>query len=235
MKIVGLDVFRAAQIQPALLAQTGEFVDTLRADTIFLSPAAREWLAVKEGDTLSLQVGLRDVNLRVAGFLSPDGARQRMAVMDIAGVQQAVGRQGSLTRIDLKLRPGANLAQVERTLKDLLPAGVYAERPVAAVRATSGLTRAYRVNLNVLALVALFTGGLLVFSTQALSVVRRRPQHALLRVIGVTRSGLTTMLLAEGALVGVAGAALGLLLGTRSPSSPCIRSAQTSARVISAG
>ena len=162
---------------------------------------------------LSLQVGLRDVNLRVAGFLSPDGARQRMAVMDIAGVQQAVGRQGSLTRIDLKLRPGANLVQVERTLKDLLPPGVYAERPVAAVRATSGLTRAYRVNLNVLALVALFTGGLLVFSTQALSVVRRRPQHALLRVIGVTRSGLTTMLLAEGALVGVAGAALGLVLG----------------------
>ena len=51
LKIVGLDVFRAAQIQPALLAQTGEFVDTLRADTIFLSPAAREWLAVKQGDT----------------------------------------------------------------------------------------------------------------------------------------------------------------------------------------
>jgi putative ABC transport system permease protein len=213
LRIVGLDVFRAAQIQPALLTQTGDFIDTLRADTIFLSPAAREWLGVKQGDTVTLQVGLHDVGLRVAGFLSPDGARQRMAVMDIAGVQQAVGRQGSLTRIDLKLRPGASLVQVERMLKDLLPPGVYAERPVAAVRATTGLTRAYRVNLNVLALVALFTGGLLVFSTQALSVIRRRPQHALLRVIGVTRRGLTSMLLAEGALVGVVGAALGLFLG----------------------
>ena len=49
------------------------------------------------------------------------------------------------------------------------------------------MSRAYRVNLNVLALVALFTGGLLVFSTQALSVVRRRPQFALLRTLGVTR------------------------------------------------
>jgi putative ABC transport system permease protein len=213
LKIVGFDVFRAAQIQPALLAQAGDFFDTLRADTIFLSPTAREWLSVKQGDTLTLQVGLHDVDLRVAGFLSPDGARQRMGVMDIAGLQRALGRYGSLTRIDLKLRPGANLVQVERMLKDLLPPGVYAERPVAAVRATTGLTRAYRVNLNVLALVALFTGGLLVFSTQALSVIRRRPQHALLRVIGLTRGGLTRMLLGEGALVGAAGAALGLVLG----------------------
>ena len=35
------------------------------------------------------------------------------------------------------------------------------------------LSRAYRVNLTVLALVALFTGGFLVFSVLALSVTRR--------------------------------------------------------------
>jgi putative ABC transport system permease protein len=39
----------------------------------------------------------------------------------------------------------------------------------------------------VLALVALFTGAFLVFSTQALSVMRRRSQFALLRVLGVAR------------------------------------------------
>ena len=38
----------------------------------------------------------------------------------------------------------------------------------------ANLSRAYRVNLNVLALVALFTGGFLVFSTQSLEVARRR-------------------------------------------------------------
>ena len=64
-----------------------------------------------------------------------------------------------------------------------------------------------------LALVALFTGGLLVFSTQAHAVVRRRAQFALLRVLGVTRRRLTLLIVAEGALVGVAGSALGLALG----------------------
>ncbi len=63
------------------------------------------------------------------------------------------------------------------------------ERPQSDLQRNASMSRAYRVNLNVLALVALFTGGFLVFSAQALSVVRRRAQFALLRVLGVTRGG----------------------------------------------
>jgi putative ABC transport system permease protein len=75
------------------------------------------------------------------------------------------------------------------------------------------LSRAYRTNLNVLALVALFAGALLVFSTQVLAVLRRRSELALLRVLGVTRGRLLWMLAGESALVGTAGALLGLLAG----------------------
>ncbi|HZW73793.1 MAG TPA: ABC transporter permease, partial [Caldimonas sp.] len=67
--------------------------------------------------------------------------------------------------------------------------------------------------MNVLALVALFTGGLLVFSTQALSVVRRRTQFALLRVLGLTRRRLVRSLLLESALLGIVGGAIGLPAG----------------------
>ena len=47
-------------------------------------------------------------------------------------------------------------------------------------------TRAYRVNLNMLALVALLTGAFLVFSTQSLAVLRRRATLGLLRALGVS-------------------------------------------------
>src|SRR5471032_734793 len=67
--------------------------------------------------------------------------------------------------------------------------------------------------MNVLALVALFTGAFLVFSTQALAVVRRRAQFAMLRVLGYTRGQLLRQILMEGALLGVLGSALGLALG----------------------
>ena len=75
------------------------------------------------------------------------------------------------------------------------------------------MSRAYRVNLNMLALMALFTGAFLVFSTQALSVVRRRHQFALLRVLGLTRRQLLEQILLEGATLGAIGSLLGLTLG----------------------
>ncbi len=75
------------------------------------------------------------------------------------------------------------------------------------------MSRAYRVNLNMLAMVALFTGAFLVFSTQALSVVRRRHQFALLRVLGFTRSQLLRQILFEGSVLGATGSIAGLALG----------------------
>ena len=114
-------------------------------------------------------------------------ARHATAAMDIAGVQWRFDRLSRLSRIDLRLVPGVDVAVLQQRIATLLPAGVAVVRPETSLAAGASLTRSYRVNLAVLALVALFTGGLLVFSTQALSVVRRRPQLALLRVLGVTR------------------------------------------------
>ncbi|HYT97565.1 MAG TPA: FtsX-like permease family protein, partial [Casimicrobiaceae bacterium] len=118
-----------------------------------------------------------------------------------------------LTRIDVRLAPGADATSAARRIADKLPAGVAVAPPATAVDATSRLSRAYRINLNVLALVALFTGGLLVFSTQALAVARRRSQFALLRTIGLTRRGLLLLVVAEGATIGSIGALIGLPAG----------------------
>jgi putative ABC transport system permease protein len=212
LKIVGVDAFRAGFIQPALIATNADRLDTLRSDALFLSPAAMRWLESRPGDLLWFQVGLSDVPLRVAGEL-PGGGDQRFAVMDIAGAQAGFDRLGRITRLDLRLRPGVDVAAFRERLRVSLPPGIGAESPEAGLAASASLSRSYRVNLNVLALVALFTGSLLVFSTQALAVVRRRTQFALLRVLGITRGRLTALIVAEGALVGIAGSLTGLLLG----------------------
>src|SRR6185312_10618431 len=179
---------------------------------LFLSPAAAQSLGVDRGGTLAFQAGLRIVTLRVAGLVPAD-VQQRFAVMDIAGVQSNFDRLGRISRIDLRLRPGVDIDTVRARIQAQLPAGLAVQRPEAGVAASGSLSRSYRVNLNVLALVALFTGGLLVFSTQALAVVRRRAQFAVLRVLGVTRRRLTMLIVAEGALAGVVGSVLGIAIG----------------------
>ena len=76
------------------------------------------------------------------------------------------------------------------------------------------MSRAYRVNLTVLALVALFTGAFLVFSILSLSVAQRQPQLALLGVLGLSARERLRLVLAESALLGALGSAAGLALGT---------------------
>ena len=212
LRVQGLDAFRAAGIQPGLIAASADRLDTLRPDALFLSAAAARALGVATGDGVSFQVGLSERRLRVAGTLASAG-EQRFAVMDIAGAQAQFDRLGRITRIDLRLRPGIDVDAFRRRLDGMLPPGVAAERPETGVAASVGVSRSYRVNLDVLALVALFTGGLLVFSTQALAVVRRRAQFALLRVLGMTRRQLVASIVAEGALVGAAGSLAGIALG----------------------
>jgi putative ABC transport system permease protein len=212
LPVLGIDVFRAASVQPALVPQSSDRFAMLRTDTVFLSPAAAEWAGVATGDSLRVQVGLQERSLRVAGTVST-GTRERLALMDIAAAQLAFARLGRITRIDLRLRPGADPDVFAREVAQRLPAGVSIQRPEASRAATASPSRAYRVNMIVLSLVALFTGALLVFAAQALAVVRRRSQFALLRVLGVTRGQLQRALLLEGVVIGGVGSAVGLAAG----------------------
>src|SRR5712675_15251 len=199
LRILGLDVFRAARIQPFQpTGEAGDRLDFLRPDRVFLSAAASEWLGLKKGDALSVQVGLHVIALQVAGVLG-DGRGQRFATVDIAAAQAIFLRAGFLNRIDLRLRAGADPDRLAGRLRAEMPPGTLIERPQADLERSEAPSRAYRVNLNVLALVALFTGGLLVFSAQALAVVRRRALLAMLR--------------AEAAVIGAAGALAGIGLG----------------------
>lgn len=212
LRVLGLDVFRAGLVQPDLVAtDVADSLDTLRPEAIFLSPAAADWLGVQAGDSVRLQAGIGEATFRVAGIARAEHGR--VAFADIAGVQAAFDRLGRLNRIDLRVRPGVDVAALRGRLAAELPAGVQVERPEANIQRGASLTRSYRVNLNVLALVALFTGGLLVFSTQALAIVRRRAQLALLRTLGVTRRALVATLAGEAFAIGAIGAALGLAAG----------------------
>lgn len=214
LKVLGLDVFRAGLVQPELvLSESANGIDFLRDDRIFLSQSAADWLHLGPGDEIGLQVGLAEVRLIVAGILRGESLRQRLGVMDIAAAQWRLERLGAVNRIDLRLRPGENVDAFARSLAPTLPPGLLVERPRANVERSANLSRAYRTNLNVLALVALFTGGLLVFSTQALAVVQRRAQLALLRVLGLTRRGLLVLLIGETVLIGAVGALAGIAIG----------------------
>jgi putative ABC transport system permease protein len=214
LHILGLDPFRASSIQPELLGEFGRELRTmLDRDGIFLSAEAAARLRSGPGDHLDVIVGARRHTLRVLGILSERSYPGQLGVMDIAQAQWIFERVGRLNRVDLRLLPDASRASVERELAQRLPPGVHAVLPEVERDRAVTVTRAYRVNLNMLALVALLTGSFLVFSTQTLSVLRRRSSLALLRALGLTRGELERLLLAEGLVLGFVGACIGVAVG----------------------
>jgi putative ABC transport system permease protein len=216
VRIVGVDALLVASVAPALLpvpAGEADRFTVFAPETVFLNPAARQLLGMEpapEGESrLQLQSGLHMRQARVAGTVSAGGSP--LAVMDLGAAQDFFGRQGQLSRIDVKLRPGVNRAAFVRSLK--LPAGVVDVEPLEDAQRVNNLSRAYRVNLAVLALVALFTGAFLVYSVLSLSVARRAQQFALLGVLGLTASQRRRLVLIESLLLGLGGSALGIALG----------------------
>ncbi|MBO0942611.1 FtsX-like permease family protein [Acidovorax temperans] len=222
LRLLGADALLLPAMAPALMPRPWEGAarDALFAPaTVYLNPAALQALGVPpEGTqprpTLQLQTGLQTLAVQVAGTVSAPGAP--LAVMDIGAAQDLLGRVGQLTRIDLQLQPGTDRSAFRQALQALpgWPAQATLAEPGDAAQRVSNLSRAYRVNLTVLALVALFTGAFLVFSVLALSVAQRGPQFALLAVLGATPRQRLALVLAESALLGVAGSLAGLALGT---------------------
>ena len=216
LQLLGIDVFALARVTPALLPRLAEGAGrfaVLAEDSLFVAAAAQRALGVRAGDRLAVQAGTQEISLTVAGDLPGAADNGRLALLDIAALQVHFAQLGRLSRIDLRLAAGVTPDAARAALQPLLPAGVLIEEPAAEANQAANLSRAYRVNLTMLAAIALLTGGFLVFSAQALSVVRRRSEFAFLRALGLPRRTLFAWLVAEGALVGLAGGLVGAALG----------------------
>jgi putative ABC transport system permease protein len=213
LPIQGVDVLRAAVLAPQTIGQpaNGDGRFALLGDGVYLSPAALEAFALVPGDAIGVQVGGRIERLKIVGTLPAARTNQLMAVMDLGFAQWRLDRLGRLSRIDVQFASSADPARLAEQWQ--LPAGVALQTAEDAATRVSNLSRAYRVNLNVLAMVALFTGAFLVYSLQAQAVAARRTQLAFLRVIGSTGGEVQRLLVLESVVLGVIGAAIGIGLG----------------------
>lgn len=229
LTLMGMDGFRSRLLQPAFAAsvgavandddgeagrfddddEPGRFDDRL----ILLSASAARELQLRSGDYIEFQIGLRRERLRISAVLPPAALQDFAGVVDIATAQWMFDRLGKLSRINLRLASGTSPAKVRESLAGILPHSVRVTTPGEATDDALRLSRAYRSNLTALALVALFTGGFFVYSTQSLAALRRRREFAVMHAIGVTRKEQLLLMLAGSALVGILGAAIGIVVG----------------------
>ena len=142
-----------------------------------------------------------------------DSASGEFALLDIATVQQALGRFGRLDRIDVSVLPGEEPSRVAAAIRTAVPASFLIHRPGARSDENQRMLRAFRWNLRVLSYISLVVGAFLIYNTIAVSVVRRRAEIGILRAMGAGRATVLWLFLAEALMLGAAGGAVGVILG----------------------
>lgn len=223
LDLVGFDVF--APVSYPLIGGDGAAGDAGRLLTealtvpgwAALTPefAAGQGWAV--GDTVTVSSGSRLAELTIGALVDFKSfeplAPRRLAVMDIAWAQALLGRPGQVHQIDVTLVPGADADRVAARLAAVLGPGVRVLTPEQRRQDASGLLAAFRLNLTALSLISVFVGLFLVLTAVQAALVRRRTEFGVLRSVGATPRQVLGLILAEAAVVGVVGVALGVPLG----------------------
>lgn len=139
-------------------------------------------------------------------ILDPEGSSLPL-VTDIASAQELFATD-QISRVDLILSPADadRLSTLEIPGTRLLPAtsrnAVFTE-----------LSRAFRINLTALSLLALLVGVFLIYATMSFTIVQRREVFGILRAVGVSRRQMLLGILFEAVVIGGAATLLGLAMG----------------------
>jgi putative ABC transport system permease protein len=170
-------------------------------------------LAARLNSPSAVSLNVDGVPLSFSVARSVDAGTAEFLALDIAAAQQALKRYGKLDRIDVAVAQDEDLSKVEQAIRGLLPAGYLIEKPGARSDENQRMLRAFRWNLRVLSYISLVVGAFLIYNTISVSIVRRRAEIGILRAIGASRGTILALFLSEALLFGIAGAALGILLG----------------------
>lgn len=189
--------------------------------------AADEALGV--GDEVSIFGAGAPLRVPVVGILAGDGpevgSSGRTVVLPLltaASLEVADGEPAAsmatltgITRIDVVLAAGATLADVEAGITEALVNEPYVlSVPGDVADAMRASTADIRATMALLAAITLFAAAFLILNTLAMTVVERIRELALLRAAGAGRMQVTRVVLVQALLLGGAGSAGGLVIGS---------------------
>lgn len=167
-------------------------------------------IGLKSGERLRLLVNDREHDFLVGGVLPGEGLDA--VVMDLSTAARVLGRGATLDRILIRT-PRGDAGDWTGRLRAVLPASTTLAPFGARTAENRRMLTAFRWNLRVLSYIALIVGAFLIYNTISVSVVRRRAEIGILRALGATRTAVVAAFLGEAACFGLAGAAIGIVLG----------------------
>jgi len=200
----------------------GEFLSPDRnAYDILLVKNFADEKKIRLGNEVTLLSPGGSAQFDVVGLMDRDGPgllnNGAFAAIPIETAQELFLRAGSLDQIDVVALPEASAGDALEALKGTLQARLGPDYtvtyPAAQGQRVSQMLSGYQMGLNMFSAIAIFVGGFLVYNAFSMTVVERTREIGMLRTLGMTRRQILRQMLAEAAIIGVAGSLLGIGAG----------------------
>ncbi len=216
LKLVGIDPLATDTRAAAPGVPLANALDLLRrTDSALVDAALASELALSLPAEIEVWAGVRRHTLKLIDVLpAPADTATGLPTLltDIATAQSVLDRPGTLSGIAVSL-PRAERDAGLAALNRRLPAGVSMIPNQARGQAMAELTRAFRVNLTALSLLALLVGAFLIYNSMLISVLSQYRRLGTLRCLGATRGQIFALVMGQALLLGTIGTLIGLALG----------------------
>ncbi|MFM7605960.1 MAG: ABC transporter permease [Prosthecobacter sp.] len=214
-KLVGTDFLSLLHLRDE--APAGLNGDVKAAEGVFVSAKLRKAV----GEEIRVVMHERVMLLKVAGVVTEQpgvpSLPETMLLMDLPAAQKLMQREAKVDRVEVGVTGGEAFPDLREVTSEVLTKVANQRWQVSRAedrRALAGtMTEAFRLNLTILSLLALFVGGYLIFQALDGVVIRRREEIGVLKSLGVTDAVIQRAFLIEALLLGVIGGGLGLLVG----------------------
>jgi putative ABC transport system permease protein len=212
--VLGVDPLKDRLARDNVL-ESGEYFP--EGNTAMLPAGFAAAIGVAVGDEVNILTRRGIRTLRIAGLLRPSGAAAvaggSTLFLRLDKAQQLLTAPGQIDTVDLVLDGDAAEPAVEAELQRRLPPGLVVQRPAARTDVSRETLLSMEMGMSFAAALSLFASALIVLNALLMNVSERRRQLGILRSVGATRRQVTTLILREGLILGVAGTVLGVGIG----------------------
>jgi putative ABC transport system permease protein len=190
-----------------------------------MSSQALTLLSVPDGVLVGAGLGrhegerfaLGSATVTVAGVLDDHTSGQlnggQIVVAALPVAEKILGRSGQLDSVEIVPAPGTDVAQLRSALTTVVNGRAVVADPSLRTAQAGGAIQLVRYSTTMASAAALIVSAFLIYNAMSMAVAQRRPVLSLLRAIGGRRGPMVRDLIAEAALLGLIGGALGAVAG----------------------
>ncbi len=191
-------------------------------DSLVLTKSFADRYQIKQGDTIVVPTPDGQSDFNVIGVLDPgDSTAGMMArafggqllLLDLVAAQIRMGAQDKVDRIMVAVDEGADPIAVQNQVQEKLGPDITVGLPGEMAKDAMKTLARFAIATQMTSMLALILGVILVYNVMTISMLSRKQETGILRLVGTSRMLLLSTVIGEAVILGLLGSIVGILAG----------------------